>query len=150
MEEGNKSGAAACWQGCLPSSIPAAAGAGPAPRVEMSHAGQFMPVGSLRLTSDEQREGFGPGIGLNEGNSDVFILQAERGSGPLLLHASLPAVALTTGESRTWPRAGNFRAGEPGAAVLAPPAPRQPGGSLARSVGLLHSPTGLSCDRLSV
>lgn len=104
MEEGNKSGAAACWQGCLPSSMPTAAGAGHAPLPECKcHARQFISVGSLHLTSVEQREGYGPGIGPNEGNSYVVILQAERESGPLLLPAMLLTVALTSGESRTWP-----------------------------------------------
>lgn len=67
----------------------------------------------------EQREGSSPGIRLNEGNLCAFILWAERGSGPLLLPALLPAVALTIGKSWTRPQAGNFQAGEPGAGAAA-------------------------------
>lgn len=84
---------------------------GPAPALLPGYkcrATQFISVGLLCLTSVEQREEPGPGIGLNEGNLYAFILQAERGSGPLLLPALFLALALTTEESRTWPRAGNF------------------------------------------
>lgn len=38
------------------------------------HARPVISVGSLRLTSAEQSEGSGPGIGRDEGSSDVFIL----------------------------------------------------------------------------
>lgn len=38
------------------------------------HARPVISVGSLRLTSAEQSEGSGPGIELNKGSSDVFIL----------------------------------------------------------------------------
>lgn len=131
MEEGNKSGAAACWQGCLPSSIPQQPGPAPAPLPGWKcHARLFILVNSLCSTSVEQREGSGPGIGLNGGKLYVSILWVECGSGPLLLPAVLSAGAPTTG------RAGNFGAEEPGAG----PAAR---GQPAHSIGLLLHPAGL-------
>lgn len=89
--------------------------------------------------SVEQREGSGPGIRLNEGNLYVFILWAERGSGPLLLPALLPAVALTAGESRARPRAGNFQAGAHSAGAAGS---LQTVGSLPTASGFCRVPRG--------
>lgn len=75
MEEGNKAALLRAGRAASPPPWRRQPGLAPAllPACEC-HARPVVSVASLRLTSAEQSEGSGPGIGLNEGSSDVFIL----------------------------------------------------------------------------